>query len=140
MKFVARAAKAIILDQSGKMLVLRRSATHPTKAFAMDLPGGVVEEGETSEVGLAREIKEETGLDIGSDKLILIANYVEKFNNRDLSRMLFGVKIPGESPEVVISWEHDQYDWVELSEVDLEDPYRSLLNQALAEEFQNKIP
>lgn len=140
MKFVARAAKAIILDQSGKMLVLRRSATHPTKAFAMDLPGGVVEEGETSEVGLVREIKEETGLDIGSDKLILIANYVEKFNNRDLSRMLFGVKIPGESPEVVISWEHDQYDWVELSEVDLEDPYRSLLNQALAEEFQNKIP
>lgn len=140
MKFVARAAKAVILDQSGKMLVLRRSSTHPTKAFAMDLPGGIVEEGETSEIGLIREIKEETGLDIGSDKLILIANYVEKFDNRDVSRMLFGVKIPGESPEIVISWEHDQYDWVKPSEVDLEDPYRSLLNQALAEEFQNKIP
>lgn len=140
MKFVARAAKAVILDQSGKMLVLRRSATHPTKAFAMDLPGGIVEEGETSEVGLVREIEEETGLVIDPGKIIPVANYVEHFDNREVSRMLFGVRILGDRPEINISWEHDQYDWVEPSEVDLEDPYRSLLNQALAEEFQNKIP
>ncbi len=52
---------AIIIDR-GRALVVRR-ATEPLKG-EWSIPGGVLELGETLRTGVAREAKEETGLDV----------------------------------------------------------------------------
>ena len=61
--FNPRAATvAIIINQDGELLVATR-AKDPAKG-TLDLPGGFTECYETAEQGVAREVKEETGLDV----------------------------------------------------------------------------
>jgi len=62
MKFSGRTATAIIPFPPDKILLIKR-ATVPFKGF-WALPGGRVDPGETVEQTIAREVKEETGLDV----------------------------------------------------------------------------
>lgn len=58
------ATAALILNRRNELLVVRR-AKEPAMG-TLDLPGGFVDMYETSEEGMRREIKEETGLDVGT--------------------------------------------------------------------------
>lgn len=51
--------KAIIFNEQGKILVIKRSKTSPTRAGYWDLPGGILEAGEDKKEAIIREIKEE---------------------------------------------------------------------------------
>lgn len=53
---------ALIINEKGDLLVCRR-AKEPAKG-TLDLPGGFADCEETGEEGVAREVKEETGLDV----------------------------------------------------------------------------
>jgi 8-oxo-dGTP pyrophosphatase MutT (NUDIX family) len=59
------AAKAVIVDKDGKILILREAAGYAdgTNTGKYHMPGGRLEKGETYWEGLAREILEETGLE-----------------------------------------------------------------------------
>ena len=57
---VAAAVACIVLDDHGQILSVRR-AREPAKG-ALDLPGGFVDPGETTEAAAPRELYEETGL------------------------------------------------------------------------------
>lgn len=56
------ATVALIVNPQGELLVTRR-AKEPAKD-TLDLPGGFIDMYETAETGVAREVKEETGLDV----------------------------------------------------------------------------
>ena len=56
------ATVALILNGRNELLVCRR-AKEPAKG-TLDLPGGFIDMAETGEEGVAREVKEETGLDV----------------------------------------------------------------------------
>ena len=56
------ATAAFIINDDNELLVVRR-AKEPAKG-TLDLPGGFVDMEETAEMGMCREIKEETGLDV----------------------------------------------------------------------------
>ncbi len=56
------ATVAVITNERGELLVVRR-AKEPAKG-TLDLPGGFSDCYETSEQGVVREVKEETGLDV----------------------------------------------------------------------------
>jgi len=64
----AAATVALIQDREGRLLVGRR-AREPARG-TLDLPGGFCDIGETLEEGLAREVKEETNLDVSSARLL----------------------------------------------------------------------
>lgn len=56
------ATVAFILNERNELLVCRR-AKEPVKG-TLDLPGGFIDMDETGEEGIAREVKEETGMNV----------------------------------------------------------------------------
>ena len=56
--------KVAILNEKNELLVCRR-AKDPAKG-TLDLPGGFIDMNETGEEGVAREVLEETGLDVAN--------------------------------------------------------------------------
>lgn len=68
------AVAGILVNPAGELLLLQR-AKDPAKG-KLSLPGGFLDPGETAEEGLAREIREETGLEVGG------FSYVGSFPNR----------------------------------------------------------
>jgi 8-oxo-dGTP pyrophosphatase MutT (NUDIX family) len=61
-------AMALIQDEQGRILILEHSY-RPSMPWG--LPGGWLKRAETPEVGLAREVMEETGMHVSVDSLIV---------------------------------------------------------------------
>jgi 8-oxo-dGTP diphosphatase len=53
---------AVVFDDAGRLLLIRRG--HDPHAGLWSLPGGRVEDGETLEQAVRREVREETGVDV----------------------------------------------------------------------------
>lgn len=135
-----RSAKVVILDKNGDALVLRRSGSHPKEALQPDLPGGVTEDGETFEVGLAREILEETGIVVKPDQLILVYTTTHRYFGKSVSRLLYAVRLQEVAPHVAISWEHDEFSWQPIGNVkDMEPPYQNGINYANEHDLWREI-
>lgn len=66
----------IIVNHDGKVLIGKRIGSH---APYYSIPGGHLELGETFEEGAAREIKEETDLEIKNPKVIAVTNNRETY-------------------------------------------------------------
>ena len=62
------AADAVVFDETGRVLLIRRKNQPFQGQFA--LPGGFVDIGETTEAAALRELKEETGIEGSSPRLI----------------------------------------------------------------------
>lgn len=75
---MGKAARAIIIENN-KFLVMHRNK-YGSEYFT--LVGGRVQEGESLEQGLVREIKEETGLDIISARLVFTERHPEPYNEQ----------------------------------------------------------
>jgi ADP-ribose pyrophosphatase YjhB (NUDIX family) len=59
---------AVIVDEGGRVVLVKRR--FEPLAGRWSLPGGTLELGETLEAGLAREMREETGLDVEVGQVI----------------------------------------------------------------------
>ena len=84
--FNASAANvAIIVNNKNELLVARR-AKEPAKG-TLDLPGGFADCGETVEEGVAREVKEETGLSVESTKYLFSIPNIYIYSGMELHTM-----------------------------------------------------
>ena len=72
-----KVAKVIIIDSGNRVLMLKRSDYMDKFAGEWDLPGGHIKIGEEFSVGMKREVKEETDLEVHNLK------FVEKIDNLD---------------------------------------------------------
>lgn len=77
---MGKAARAIIIEQ-GKILVMYRDK-YGSKYFT--LIGGRVNQDETSEQALVREVREETGLVVTSAQLVFTEEHGAPYNDQDI--------------------------------------------------------
>lgn len=105
---------AIIMNESGNVLIVRRTETDPHRPLQWDLPGGHVEPGELFEAGLVREVREETAIDLEQAQPQLMYASTYPFDEVSVTWLFFTVKVQG--AEVTLSAEHDQYKWVSPAE------------------------
>ena len=62
-------AGAVVRDERGRLLLIKRA--HEPAAGRWTVPGGRVEPGETAAEAAAREVREETGLEVSVDALLM---------------------------------------------------------------------
>lgn len=124
---VKHGAKLILLDADDNALILRRSDTHPHIPLTSDLPGGEIEPDESPDAAVCRETFEETGILLHESDVEQVAKRQFEAFGREYDLYLFVARV-ARRPDVKISWEHDQYNWVPLEAVhDLDDGYQPLV-------------
>ncbi|MEH6827494.1 8-oxo-dGTP diphosphatase MutT [Parasphingorhabdus sp.] len=83
--FVAAAA---LIDQNGRILVQKRPEGKPM-AGLWEFPGGKVEEGETPEAALVRELEEELGIGVKESDIEPVAFASEAVEDQHLILLLY---------------------------------------------------
>src|SRR5436853_121123 len=95
--------KAIIFNDEGKILTVRRSNTAPKRPGHWDLPGGILEMKEDLKEAIEREVKEETGLVLSNFTIMDGAQWHEDGNNWVTNCWM----AKSDTDKVVLSYEHD---------------------------------
>lgn len=106
-------AKVVIVDNKNQYLLLERS-NHPTLFNDADLPGGIIEAGESPAEALIREVQEEIGIEILESALHQVYEGTN-FSERGTVYYLFTATL-SDRPTIVMSWEHAGYEWLSKDE------------------------
>ncbi|MDO8504026.1 MAG: NUDIX domain-containing protein [bacterium] len=107
------ATKAVIYNDEGKYLVLKKADKEDINPNTFDIPGGRMSFGEKPEEALVREVKEETGLTVKPLKVF----EVWTFTKGDFQ--LVGINYLCEliQGEIKLSEEHDRALWMSYAQV-----------------------
>ncbi|HAT74202.1 MAG: Protein GrpE [Candidatus Moranbacteria bacterium GW2011_GWF2_36_839] len=120
--FFSLTVKAVIINQEGKVLIIKRSENDSIKAGEYDLPGGNVDYRENIEIAIKREIEEELGIKVEIGPII----YAFDFENKYDREYEFGkekIKVGGKGlrfiayykeGEIKLSDEHQAYEWLDF--------------------------
>lgn len=106
-------ATSIALIKDKKILLAKRKKA-PSKG-AWDMLGGFVDPGETVEEGIAREMKEETGLDIEIEKYI--GSVADIYNDLPVIPLIFKAKLIKLDQEPIPQDDVEELAWFSLEEI-----------------------
>ncbi|MEI7917806.1 MAG: NUDIX domain-containing protein [Candidatus Saccharibacteria bacterium] len=115
-----RIARIILQDETGRILIQRRSQTKKTSPNTWtDSASGHVETGETYEDAIRRETKEEIGIDLTSIKYLGEIPTKHEHNGTDLTILngVFKGQISSQTQFVLDPIEVSDAKWIELNEV-----------------------
>jgi 8-oxo-dGTP diphosphatase len=123
------AVRVLLTDQEGKILILKRSTDSKTNPGKWELPGGKVNQDESFDHALIREVYEETNLKITLEHVVG-ASEQNLHIIRAVHIIMSGKIIEG---ELNLSSEHEGYAWVHmetLSDYELADWLQDYVNQS----------
>lgn len=129
-----KVAKIVILDNDNNYIMMWRS-DHPTFSNDPDLPGGTVEEGESSLDAMIREVVEEAGFEINKENVKKVYSGTD-YSTHHTHYSLYVTKLTNR-PEVIISWEHSSYKWLDRDDFlatakNSKDTYMQMVNDVIA--------
>lgn len=108
-------AHLIIIDNNGKVLLLKRSKTDEWMPGKFGLPGGTAEKEENLRDTVARECYEETKILLDSNKLLFLPSISNRFNHAFY--IIKGVSNAAPS----LDKEHDTFKWVNPKDLNQEE-------------------
>ena len=105
--------KAVVRDDTGRILLIKRADDSSVDPGCWDLPGGKLDYGETLAEALVREAREETGLAIAVGRPVHACHFTkEPFW---VTCLTFACELEGGA--VHLSREHSDFAWVERAEI-----------------------
>ncbi len=111
------ATVAFILNEKGQLLVARRGK-EPAKG-TLDLVGGFVDMDETSEQGMLREIKEETGMEVNECRYLFSIPNIYEYSNMPIHTLdMFYIVHVASTEKVKADDDVAELKWLELQDVD----------------------
>ena len=122
------AVRVLLTDQDGKILILKRSTDSKTNPGKWELPGGKVDQGESFDHALIREVYEETNLKISLEHVVG-ASEQNLHIIRAVHIIMSGTIVEG---KLNLSSEHEGYAWVlieTLPDYELADWLQDYVNQ-----------
>jgi len=128
------AMKAVIVNQDGKILILREAATYGegTQRGRYHMPGGRLQPGENFEEALRREVREETGLEVDIQYPLYVGEWRPVIHGQPHQIVAtFHVCTP-KSNKITLSTEHDDFQWIKPSErqkFDIMDPEDKVIDR-----------
>lgn len=102
------AVKVLLINEEGKILIIKRNTDSKTNAGKWELPGGKVDQGESFDHALIREVYEETNLKITLDHVVGVSEQHLPLI-RAVHIIMSGKVMEG---ELNLSNEHEGYAWV----------------------------
>lgn len=99
-----------------KILLLQRLPSHP-QANLWCAPGGKVVPGEEPIITAIRELKEETGIEVGLNSLSYLGKFYVRYPNGDFIFHLFETELQGNHTIITLSSEHQSYGFYALHEL-----------------------
>jgi phosphoglycolate phosphatase-like HAD superfamily hydrolase/8-oxo-dGTP pyrophosphatase MutT (NUDIX family) len=124
---------ALIQHSSGRLLMIR---THKW-GHRWGIPGGKIERGESSEQALRREVMEETGLELGDIRFVLVQDCIDSPEfQRPAHFVLLNYFARTEQGDVTLNEEAEEFQWLSPTEalaLDLNQPTRLLIEAAIAQ-------
>ena len=107
------AAKAIVRRPDGRVLLIRRPDHARTDPGLWDLPGGKMDDGETLEQVLVREVREETGLDVAVGEVV----HISYFEHEPFWVTCVTFACDCDDGDIQLSGEHTDFDWVDPASI-----------------------
>lgn len=110
---VELSGRALIFDQNGSILILRRSEQSRSNPGMWELPGGKPNPGETFEESLRREVREETGFEVDLHQSAGTAD--QEVRGFHVVHVILIASI--RSGGLTLSDEHVEFRWVKIPEL-----------------------
>jgi len=118
--------KAVIIDpKTSKCLLIRRSSEETDGVCLWEGAGGKLEKGETPEQSVIREVFEETGLKVATEKLLYVS--LDNYGDKDILFIVYLCK--SDDVNITLSIEHTDYVWADKAEC------REMLCGGIAEDY-----
>lgn len=134
-------AKVIVINKEGKalVLILGRHLKYPDKSYRPDLPGGIVDFGESERDAVIREAQEECGIDLKELDVQLAYTKSARYEKegKSVTKLLYVAHLEY-TPEITLSWEHSDYQWVSIDKLQALDLGR-FFNEAIEYLATNRI-
>jgi 8-oxo-dGTP diphosphatase len=106
------AVKAVIVDETGRSLLIRRSRANKNFVGRWEWPGGKSDPGEPFDAALRREVFEETGLEVEITGVVGAMDY--EMPKVHVVLLCMETRVVG--GELRLSEEHDEHAWAPFAE------------------------
>ncbi|MEU6067825.1 MULTISPECIES: NUDIX hydrolase [Streptomyces] len=129
-----RLAAAVVMDERGRVLLVRRSERERFLPRVWGVPCGKLEQGESPRDGALRELKEETGLLGEVVRRVGQSSFVSDYKGHEVKNWQDNFLVKPLSRQVVLPERDQEYAWLtqdELSSVDIDAYNLGVVRQAL---------
>ncbi len=109
--FIGVGGGALIVNEKGETLLIRRTSAARNDAGVWSQPGGTLDYGETVKEMVIREIKEELGVDIELLELLCYSDQILADEEQHWVAISFLAKISSGEPQNLEPHKHDTIKW-----------------------------